>query len=858
MIDQNKKTGMMPAKLRRAALICVAALTVLQACDSGDGDNGEVIGFSYVDELDAVYQPYQPEQGAAVPVAARAALESANLPYPPFNPHDIKSIGPSGWPNRDQLVQAGVGDVIFNQLWSTWQPSPNLSLSDPNTFEYDGMVWRIDPVREKQIRWYSSRGINVTVVLYGTPEWARQSNTRKYANLPLVHPKFIAPDNPADFARFVGMIAKRYNGANGNGRVVNFVIQNEINSLDWYNPGCGADSHPCSIDQRVQSYADIFNQSYDRIKQEQSQAKVFMSFDHHFGAAYRDSNRFASAQQFIDRLDPLVSPREWRLAFHSYPPNLFDPAFSPNDYPKVTFGNLGVLAGYLRQRFPDKPHAWEIHLTENGLNAGPPLSTTEAQKSQLPVVVRNILGTPGINNFVYHRIRDHENEGTFQPGLHDREANPKPSWYAWTGNNRYRQSPPQLSDGYEDLPYVKLTRSANPGAGHWASTRQAPPGFTPEASYWLLREQLPNTTLLYECHVGSKNLTRITPDVNCGGQQNYGPVGYSFNFNNPQGSRLGLFSIEMANGNHILTTDSEEVRGWVTVLGFVDATKVLQQPVPNRDLSFYNTSHGPNTPPAEIASQPAAAQVINSNGDCSDLDQQCNFLRFTVTSDQNHELSCRVQGEGVPNADILLNFGNETFTRSVEVPHQINPDNNRYSINLPVWDNAKWATVVISSSEGAKTDHCYVVQSGSLSIGAAEEADNNLLQNGGFENALTDWELCTGQSTATFSNDSHLGAQSIQIGDGNCVYQEVAADPGVEYELDCYARHSGPGIGSLKFGFANDSFQKLAENELAVNSAGYELYDMKATAPAGSVYAVVTFESGVGNGLLDTCSLVAK
>ena len=837
-------------------LATVAAIVVLQACESGS-DNGEIIGFSYTDELDTVYQPFQPDQGAAVPVAARASLESANLPYPPFNPHNIKSIGPSGWLDRGDLVDAGVGDVIFNQLWSSWQPAPDLSLRDPNTFEYDNMVWRIDPVREKQVRWYSSQGINVTAVLYGTPEWARSSNTSRVANVPLIHPHFIAPDNPEDYARYVGMIAKRYNGANGNGRIVNFVIQNEINAIDWYNPGCGATEHPCTIEDRIQSYAEIYNRAYDRIKHEQPEAKVFMSFDHHFGKAFYDQERFASAEQFIDALAPLVEPREWRLAFHSYPSKLFEPEFGPNDYPKVTFGNLGVLAGYLRQSFPDKPHAWEIHLTENGINASEPRSSRDDQNRQLPVAVRNVLGTPGINNFVYHRIQDHPNEGSFKPGLHYDNGEPKPAWFSWTANNRHRQNNPQLSDGYEDLPYVRLVRSVKPDTGHWASTRQAPAGFEPEASFLLLREPLPNTTLLYECHVASHNVSRITTAVGCSGQRNYGPVGYSFNFNNQAGTRLPLFSIETPAGDHLLTTNSEEVRGPVTVLGFVDAEKVLQQPLPKRDLSFYDTGHGPGTPPAEIASQPAAEQVINSVGDCSEIEFSCSFLRFLVAEDQSHELNCRFQGQDVPNADIVLNYGNNTFSRSVDVAHVVNEVNNRYSIDLPVGSDATWASVVLTSSNGANTSHCYVVQNGSLAIGAAEaeQSGRNLLQNGGFENVLTDWELCTGDSTGTFSNDAHLGAQSIQIEDGNCVYQEVAAMPGVNYELDCFARHNGPGVGSLKLGFANDSFQKLSEKELPVNVSSYEPFSIAAAAPAGSVYAVVTFASGVGSGLLDTCSL---
>lgn len=838
---------------------CVATVLLLQACDSGNDDFGEVIGFSYVDELDTEYVPFQPELGAAVPVAAQAALVSANLPYPPFNTHNIKSIGPNGWPNRDQLVNASVGDVIFNQLWSTWQPTPNLSLREPNTFEYGGMVWRIDPVREKQIRWYSSRGINTTVVLYATPEWARRSNTSKVDNVPLIHPHFIAPDDPADFARFAGMIAKRYNGANGNGRVVNFIIQNEVNAIDWFNPGCGKDDQPCEINDRIQTYANIFNQAYDRIKSEQPEAKVFMSFDHHFGDAFNDQPRFASAQQFIDRLDPLVSPREWRLAFHSYPDNLFEPRFGPNDLPKVTFGNLGVLAGWLRQRFPDKPHAWEIHLTENGINASSQGSSEPAQNQMLPVATRNVLGTPGINNFVYHRIKDHANEGTFQPGLHDISGRAKPAWATWTSNNLYQNNPPQLNHGYEDLPYTRLVRYVKTGVGHWSSTRQPPEGFTAEASFLLLREQLPNTTMLYECHVPSKNTTRITRNVSCGGNTNFGPVGYSFNFNDLAGSRQGLFSIETADGNHVLSNNSEEVRGLVTVLGFSDTTKVLKQPTPQRDLFYYDTRFGRNTPPPAIASQPAAEQVINALGDCSDEVADCHFLRFTTTEDQSHILSCQVQDANQPAADIVLTFGNNTFNRTVEVTHQIDRSSSRYSIALPIWENADWATVQLSSTEGAATDHCYVVQSGTLAIGAAAElAQQNLLQNGGFENVLTDWELCAGHDSADFSTDAHLGGQSIAISDGNCVYQEVKVNVGVDYALECYGRHDGPGVGTLKLGFANSSFQRLAELELPVNSEEFEAINLSETAPAGSVFAVATFESGVGTGYLDSCSLIER
>jgi len=130
-----------------------------------------------------------------------------------------------------------------------------------------------------------------------------------------------------------------------------------------------------------------------------------------------------------------------------------------------------------------------------------------------------------------------------------------------------------------------------------------------------------------------------------------------------------------------------------------------------------------------------------------------------------------------------MNFGNNTFSRSAVLANQVDRSNSRYSISLPIPANASWATVVISSSNGAATDQCFVVQNGALAIGAAQELSKNLLQNGGFENQLIDWELCSGDESADFSNNAHLGERSVAIDNGNCVYQEVTVEPGADWGL---------------------------------------------------------------------------
>lgn len=439
----------------------------------------------------------------------------------------IKSLQPD-FQDRAQIIGNEVHGVAMNLVWAEWQPQQSKSCG-ANQVQYDGYCFNKNQAIIDAIREYTNHGVVVTAVVYGVPDWARRDcvNPKKRV---VQAPMFCAPvdGKASDYGRFAGFVANFFNGEKGNGRVADFVIHNEVNSYMWFNIGC-SDTN-CNLNTWTRVYADSYNAAYDYIKKEQKNAKVLISFDHYFGATKGISYR---ADNFLKTLVPKLGNRDWMLAFHSYPPDLASPEFGANDYNNhgiISFGNIGVLAGWLRQNYPNDPHAWEIQLTENGIN-GVGESMQQRQQAQLCQAFRNVLGTPGITSFVYHRLVDHPDEvaGGLGCGLWNEDRSPKPAWTTFALANRKGVGAGWPSCGFDILPYVPLMRGYN-GKKHWVTSRQFPSGVKVEQTWHILREQAPNTQLVYECRVGGPNgdHTLISTSANCENQFNMGPMGYVY------------------------------------------------------------------------------------------------------------------------------------------------------------------------------------------------------------------------------------------------------------------------------------------------------------------------------------------
>ena len=292
---------------------------------------------------------------------------------------------------------------------------------------------------DRQIRPLSDAGVQITLILLN---YAGQDEA---LNKILLHPGYdpkcpnhlsafntTTPEAAGYCAATAGFLAQRYSSHDSpRGRVVNYVIGNEVNShWHWCNMG------RVTMEQFADDYLRTVRLVHSAIREYSPIARVYVSLEHHWNIRYAggDAAQTFAGRPFLDyfaRRAREGGDFDWHVAFHPYPENLFEPrtwndktaAMSP-DTPRITFKNIELLPKYLRRDellFHGKPR--RIILSEQGFHSAPSENGELAQAAAYCYAYRKVASLEGIDAFILHRHVDHANEGGLNLGLWARKQN---------------------------------------------------------------------------------------------------------------------------------------------------------------------------------------------------------------------------------------------------------------------------------------------------------------------------------------------------------------------------------------------------------------------------------------------------
>lgn len=238
------------------------------------------------------------------------------------------------------------------------------------------------------------------------------------------------------FSAAMEFIAERYStvdteGNYTNGRAVNFIISNEVNTpAVWNNMGDKA------LVDAAEQYARTLRIANTAVKKKQTNGRVYISLDHFwevtdFGAVY--ANEAYAGKALLDEINSVIKRNgdfDWGIAYHPYPENLFEPRFW-RDNPNITQGNLNAniitfnnieqLSNYVTLAdYQYLGNNRKIILSEQGFSDADYASVTVTQADQAAAYAYayyKIKFTDNIDSLILHRHIDHPGEGGLLLGL---------------------------------------------------------------------------------------------------------------------------------------------------------------------------------------------------------------------------------------------------------------------------------------------------------------------------------------------------------------------------------------------------------------------------------------------------------
>jgi hypothetical protein len=297
---------------------------------------------------------------------------------------------------------------------------------------------------DNRIKTLSDAGATVSLILLNYE--SGDTNLNKL----LMHPNYdyaspqnlsafntVTPEGAAWFSACMEFLAARYS-AKGypHGRVVNYIVGNEVNShWHWANMG------PVSMEEFTKDYLRTVRMCHTAVRKFSSSARVFISLEHHWNIrGATDEKQAFPGHAFVDYFNQLAIDGgnfDWHVAFHPYPENLFEPrtwndksATFDENTPRITFKNLEMLTEYFKRkelRFDGKPR--RIILSEQGFHSDGTPEGELAQAAGYAYAYYKIDRLDGIDSFILHRHVDHPHEGGLNLGLWRRDPMTKKPIY---------------------------------------------------------------------------------------------------------------------------------------------------------------------------------------------------------------------------------------------------------------------------------------------------------------------------------------------------------------------------------------------------------------------------------------------
>lgn len=215
----------------------------------------------------------------------------------------------------------------------------------------------------------------------------------------------------------LSFLANRYGtSAAKNGRIVNWIVGNEVNNYNVYNY-----AGKKSLTQYARIYANAFRLTYNTVTSVYANARVYISLDHlwntQVSGAYTSRKMLTAFVTALKRQGNIP----WNLAYHPYSSPLTEPKFWENTNeqvkqaltsPVINMGNIGILTSYIRQKYGSSTR---IILSEQGFTSVRHTGTANisAEEEQAAAIAYSYYLAEAddmIDSFIVNRQVDHSAE----------------------------------------------------------------------------------------------------------------------------------------------------------------------------------------------------------------------------------------------------------------------------------------------------------------------------------------------------------------------------------------------------------------------------------------------------------------